>query len=534
MKIFKDISVLFKAPASSRLGLGHLSRVCSLAWYMQNQGARVVVECETQEKFPSNFLKAYRFSEKVDSYDLLITDGECQRPAGTFKNWVHLGDQVSSNCNANILIDGVPFEKVSVQGVRHLKGVRYHLISPLLYPFKNKERARHGRSCLLNFGAADPGNCIEPVANVMHQMGWKVKVLAGMGFSQNRLRALEHLNVYFPKHPGEVGQLVLESDLCITMGGLGTYEALFLGCPVWSVEWEYMTPYVQSLAQLGWVKSMGTKDNLYLPSEVILHSYACRELSKPNKVVEALSYHILKPRKTVIIVQARLGSKRLPQKSTKLLAKKTIVEHVLERLQEVKGADEIILAVPEGEEEFESLYEGLIWYGSESNVLQRFIGAATHVAADTVVRVTADCPLIQADLVDRAIQQFKKGAADLVTVSALQGFPRGFDVEVLSRQTLLEQEVNSSDEMKEHVTWGVYRQPDKYKVDFLKAESKYSRNWRLCVDEEKDYLFLKELYENLYKGEPIRWPSICAFYDSYPALFQSNQSVKQRFSNPLE
>ena len=105
--MFDGLRVLFKAPASFEIGLGHLSRACSLAWYMQRCGAKVAVQCETEEVFPQTFLKSFAFPTQLESYDLFVTDGDCHGNGKSFALWAHLGDSLPKECNraANLKMD---------------------------------------------------------------------------------------------------------------------------------------------------------------------------------------------------------------------------------------------------------------------------------------------------------------------------------------------------------------------------------------------------------------------------------------------
>ena len=144
--------------------------------------------------------------------------------------------------------------------------------------------------------------------------------------------------------------------------------------------------------------------------------------------------------KIVAIVQARMGSKRLPGKVLKKIIGKSCIEILLSRLSRSKLLDEICVATSVDdendilcEETRELGYK--IFRGSEDDVLERYYQVATATSADVIVRITGDCPLVEASLVDRAIKLFLESNADYVSNINPPSFPDGLDVEVFKRCT---------------------------------------------------------------------------------------------------
>jgi len=167
-----------------------------------------------------------------------------------------------------------------------------------------------------------------------------------------------------------------------------------------------------------------------------------------------------------IIVQARLGSSRLPGKVFKQLGDKVVLEHVIDRLETIELADHVIIATTNDEKDIpivEWAEEHRLDYfrGSEDNVLSRFYEAAREYELDTVVRITSDCPFIDPVVCQQAIEIFLSTDFDMVTNGgpdpSKRTFPRGMDVSVFSFETL--QEANqqaSSRREREHVTPYMY------------------------------------------------------------------------------
>jgi spore coat polysaccharide biosynthesis protein SpsF (cytidylyltransferase family) len=162
------------------------------------------------------------------------------------------------------------------------------------------------------------------------------------------------------------------------------------------------------------------------------------------------------------IVQARLGSKRLPRKTLAAIEGQPLIWYVLERLRRAATLEAIMVATSDLpiDDELKSWLDGHgvdCFRGSEQDVLDRCHGAAKAAGADTVVRITGDCPLIMPDVVDRVVREFQKGGADYVGNTHPPTFPDGLDTEVFSFAALeraWKEAAKPSD--REHVTPYLY------------------------------------------------------------------------------
>ena len=162
--------------------------------------------------------------------------------------------------------------------------------------------------------------------------------------------------------------------------------------------------------------------------------------------------------KTAVIVQARQTSSRLPGKSMMDLCGKPVIQHVLERCLQI-GADEVVLAVPDDPKSggMISIANRLgceVFIGSEHDVLSRYVGAAKMVDADIIMRVTGDCPMIDPkvcrEVLDYATNNGFRYASN---VHPIRTYPKGFDCEVFTMETLLEADARPPCEVeREHVT----------------------------------------------------------------------------------
>ena len=162
--------------------------------------------------------------------------------------------------------------------------------------------------------------------------------------------------------------------------------------------------------------------------------------------------------KTVAIVQARMGSIRFPGKVMEVICGQTLIEIVLSRLSKSKKIDQIVVATPKNSNNYKLIKylqekDYFVYQGSEKNVLQRYYEAAHEVSADTIVRVTGDCPLIDAKLVDSCIEKYQSSNVDYLSNVEPTSFPDGLDVEVFSFKSLSDaNKLAKSSFDREHVT----------------------------------------------------------------------------------
>jgi spore coat polysaccharide biosynthesis protein SpsF len=161
---------------------------------------------------------------------------------------------------------------------------------------------------------------------------------------------------------------------------------------------------------------------------------------------------------TAVIIQARMGSKRLPGKVMMDIHGKPMLQHVIERCQKIKNADKVIVVFP-AEQSSKALYEvamtcGAYWlYGSEDNVLSRYYDAAVREDAEVIVRVTADCPLIDPSVCDRVIALRRGENAEYASNCHPRSFPKGLDCEVFTFRALKDAWTKATDPYDlEHVT----------------------------------------------------------------------------------
>lgn len=240
---------------------------------------------------------------------------------------------------------------------------------------------------------------------------------------------------------------------------------------------------------------------------------------------------------TPIIVQARMASTRLPGKILKKVLDKTLLEYQLERLSRVKLADHVIVATTDQEQEqpIIDLCQKLdvpYFRGSEEDVLSRYYGAATKYQADTIVRVTSDCPLIDPVVVDKVIDFYLAHQSDYDYASNTfpeLTYPRGMDTEVFSCKALKEAFEEAVDQVeREHVTIFIKRRPKRYRIINLPYEKDYSY-YRLTVDTPDDFELIKRMITALYPTNPNFTLEDClTLLAKHPEWAKINAEIKQK------
>jgi spore coat polysaccharide biosynthesis protein SpsF len=240
--------------------------------------------------------------------------------------------------------------------------------------------------------------------------------------------------------------------------------------------------------------------------------------------------------KTVAIIQARMGSTRLPGKVLKEIMGKPILWHIIERVKQSALIDEIMIATTnnKNDDELEIFLKDMrisCFRGSEDNVLERFYLAAKSCNATAVLRLTGDNPLVDSQIIDETISFFRSIPYRYVTTTELpegkRTLPIGLGCEIFTFDLLEEAYMNSSEDYeKEHVTpYMYYRQNS---IGYYCHKKGYS-NYRFTVDTIEDYKFVSAIYNKLYLGKhDFYLNDIVQYVNSYPELSLINAAIKQK------
>lgn len=236
------------------------------------------------------------------------------------------------------------------------------------------------------------------------------------------------------------------------------------------------------------------------------------------------------------IIQARMGSTRLPGKMLRCIAGKTVLEHVVERARRATSIDRVIVATTVHAEDRKiglvaERAGAVVFYGSETDVLDRYYLAARQFRADIIVRLTGDCPLIDPEIIDRVVRAFtqQKGAIHYVSNVHPPTFPDGMDVEALSFSALervWKEAVLSSD--REHVTSYIYSHPDRFRTANISNRSDTSM-LRLTLDERSDEILIRKIFHFFGCQHTYEFGlrDILKLWQKQPGFFAVNQHIKR-------
>lgn len=234
---------------------------------------------------------------------------------------------------------------------------------------------------------------------------------------------------------------------------------------------------------------------------------------------------------TGIIIQARCGSSRLPSKVLLEVCGQTVLEHLLDRVSKVRNADKVIVATStEGRdnpiEEIARRKKVEVFRGSENDVLDRFYQAANQFNLKTIVRLTADCPLADPEVLDEIITRFLNSNPRLDYLVTGLKFPEGINAEVFTRSALETawQEARLASE-REHVTSFIWNRKERFRQSVFEPSRDLS-NYRFTLDEEKDWQVIKSIFEALYQpGKMFYLKNIVQFLGDHPEVAGWNSSI---------
>ena len=204
----------------------------------------------------------------------------------------------------------------------------------------------------------------------------------------------------------------------------------------------------------------------------------------------------------VAFIQARVGSTRLPGKVLMDLGGKPVVLRVIERVRKASNVDEVLVVTTFDPKDLPIVklcaeIGVRVFCGSEDDVLDRFYQAAKLLKPEHIVRITADCPVMDPAVVSRVVAQHLQGNSDYTSNTIEEHFPDGEDVEVFSFEALKRawKEADLMSE-REHVTLYIRNHPERFSLSSVKSDLNLS-NQRWTLDTDKDYAFLTSLYKEL-------------------------------------
>jgi spore coat polysaccharide biosynthesis protein SpsF len=235
----------------------------------------------------------------------------------------------------------------------------------------------------------------------------------------------------------------------------------------------------------------------------------------------------------LVIIQARMGSTRLPGKVMKELNQKPILQHIVDFLKYSKMIDKVVIATTDLEEDdiidsFAKKLEIDCFRGSAENVLERFYRCAKKYDADLIIRLTADNPLINPKIIDDLINLCKHNECDYASNCLHPSYPYGYSTcEIFTFSILIKlYETQKDPQSFEHVTYFITKNPNLFNVQEIKAPKNLSRpSWKLSIDTIEDYAKMQKIFSNLYKENSfIDYPILVEFLDQNKQIIESDQN----------
>mgnify|MGYP001167612019 FL=1 len=273
---------------------------------------------------------------------------------------------------------------------------------------------------------------------------------------------------------------------------------------------------VDNLNQLKQIMRYKKKNNKIFPKQKF----------KNNKLIDPRSWD----KKVVAIIQARSLSKRFPNKVLKKIKGKTIIEIIIQRLKQSRNIDEIVVAIPKdkNEKKLENHLKNLkckIFKGNNTDLLDRYYKAAKKYNAKVILRVTADCPLIDANLADKMLDKYLFNNFDLVLNYVPPTYPDGLDLAILSFEALKKawKEAKTTQD-REHVIPYLIKNKKFSKFNF-KNEKDYSDE-RWTLDEPEDLIVIKNIFNNV-KNLNCSFDEVLKLKEKKNHIFEANKHIKR-------
>jgi len=248
------------------------------------------------------------------------------------------------------------------------------------------------------------------------------------------------------------------------------------------------------------------------------------------------------PHPIVAIVQARMGSSRLPGKVLADVAGRSMLARVCRRVARAATVDRLVVAASSAAADRAIVDECRalnvdVFRGSEDDVLARYAAAADWTNAAAVVRVTADCPLIDPAVIDLVVEGLIGSGADYASNTLRRSWPRGLDCEAVRRETLCQAcDEATAPHQRAHVTPFIYENAGQFRLHSVEASADAAGDnmpvalaeMRWTVDYPEDLEMVREVYSHLGPDNPFGWISVLALLGRQPWIGELNRGRRQK------
>lgn len=238
---------------------------------------------------------------------------------------------------------------------------------------------------------------------------------------------------------------------------------------------------------------------------------------------------------TVAIIQARLGSTRLPGKALLDIGGQTMLARTVQRVARARTLNGVVVATTTQQADEQIVAEARrlgvsCSRGSEGDVLSRYAQTARECDVDVIVRITSDCPLIDPWIIDLVVAVFHASwpRVDYASNTLVRTYPRGLDAEVFSRHALERADREATLlYQREHVTPYFYEYPELFALLPVMGRLDCNRH-RWTVDTSEDLQFVREVYARLGACQEFDWRDVLMLLDDEPSLIDRNRHIRQK------
>jgi spore coat polysaccharide biosynthesis protein SpsF len=232
------------------------------------------------------------------------------------------------------------------------------------------------------------------------------------------------------------------------------------------------------------------------------------------------------------LVQARMGSTRLPGKVLLDLGRQSVLSRVVNRVRR-SLVHEVAVAATESDADGAIVRECErlrvpCFRGSESDVLDRYLRAAWHFGSHSILRITSDCPLVDPEVINQLVRAFAESRVDFASNVAPRTYPRGLDAEVFTVPALeIAWRIAREPHQLEHVTPIFYERPDLFRTASVRGDQDYTR-FRWTLDTPEDLRLVRAIYEHFGNRDNFSWREVITLMESDPRLELINSHIVQK------